>query len=127
MLQKARIKAGLGSGNEVQGLVNHFLSIKNAGEDCHFGISVDDSGRCDRIFFMSASMKKAFCRNGQFVLMDSTCKTNRFGMLLVLLVGINQVCRTVILGIGLLLMEDIPSYYWLLAQAKEAVGQYFFH
>ena len=123
MIQRARRGAGLApAGNEVQGLINYFFSIKNDGGDCYFAINVDDSGRCDRIFFMSAYMRDTFRRNGQFILMDSTCKTNRFGMALVLLVGVNQVVRTVILGIGLLISEDIPSYQWVLTHAKHAIG-----
>lgn len=123
MIQRARREVGLApTGNEVQGLINYFFSIRNNGEDCYFAINVDDSGRCDRIFFMSAYMRDTFRRNGQFILLDSTCKTNRFGMALVLLVGVNQAVRTVIFGIGLLISEDIPSYQWLLTHAKQAIG-----
>ena len=63
------------------------------------------------------------CRNGQFLLIDATCKTNRFGMMLILVVGVSQVMTSVLLAVGLLAKENIELYTWLLTQARVAVGQ----
>ena len=46
-------------------------------------------------------------------------------MMLVLIVGINQILKSVLLGVGLIAKENIELYTWLLGEAKKAVGQAF--
>jgi Zinc finger SWIM domain-containing protein 1/3, RNaseH-like domain len=87
-----------------------------------FSIRVDESNTCDAIFFMSQEMRAAFCRNGQFVVMYATCKTNRFGMQLVLLVGSNQIHGTATFAVGLLARANTESYTWLVNEVKKGVG-----
>ena len=70
----------------------------------------------------SGLMMEQFKRYGQFVVMDATCKVNRFGMPLVLLVGVDDTHTTSIFGMGLIKVEDIESYTWLLSTFKQAVG-----
>jgi hypothetical protein len=72
---------------------------------------------------MSAEMKAMLSRCGQFLVIDATCKTNRFGMMLVLLVGVNQIQRTVIFAVGLLARENTELYAWFMEKAKGNVGQ----
>jgi hypothetical protein len=122
MLNKARIQAGIGhQPGQVQALLEY---LQQHGPGGYSNAHVDVDNRCDRIFYMSEEMISTFRRNGQFVLMDATCKTNRFGMMLVLLVGVNQIMRTEIMAISLIVAEDIESYTWILEQAKQAIGQH---
>ena len=79
---------------------------------------------------MSKDMISTFRRSGQFILMDATCKTNRFGMPLVLLAGVNEIKITVILALALIQVEDGESYLWVLQQVQKAIGTvliYTFH
>ena len=71
---------------------------------------------------MSKDMISTFRRSGQFILMDATCKTNRFGMPLVLLAGVNEIKKTVILALALIQVEDGESYMWVLQQVQKAIG-----
>ena len=75
-----------------------------------------------RLFYTSALMIEQFRMYGQFLDMDATCKTNRFNMPLVLLVGMDNTKATTIFGMGLMLTEDIESYTWMLRAFKRAVG-----
>jgi len=121
---------GMGRPGEVNELAEWFMSQERSASDpksCHFAIRVDDSNTCDGLFFMSMDMKTSFGRNGQFLIMDATCKTNRFGMQLVLLVGSNQILRTCIFGMALIATESAESYIWLLGEARKAVGTMLSH
>jgi hypothetical protein len=123
MLTRARMMLGMGEEGEVRTLQEWMEEQRTGNQDNHFDVRLDEHGVCCGLFFMSADMKASFLRNGQFVVIDSTCKTNRFGMQLVLLVGSNEILRTVIFAIGLLLTESGDAYTWLLQQVKKAVGQ----
>jgi hypothetical protein len=54
--------------------------------------------------------------------MDTTCKTNRFGMPLILLVGIDENNVTCLLAFGLVSHETIASFSWFLQKIKTCVG-----
>jgi hypothetical protein len=55
--------------------------------------------------------------------MDTTCKTNRFGMPLILMVGVDENNITCLLGFGLVSHEDIDSFTWFLQKMKACVGE----
>jgi hypothetical protein len=76
-----------------------------------------------RLFYVSAGMVSSFRKHGQFIVMDATCKTNRFNMPLVLLVGLNDVRKSTIFAMGLVLVEDIVSYTWILNNVKTVMGK----
>ena len=82
----------------------------------------EETDTVTRLFYTSRLMIKSFKKHGQFVVMDATCKTNRFNMPLVLLVGVDDTKATAIFGMGLILAEDIVSYIWILQAFKRAVG-----
>jgi hypothetical protein len=125
MLGVARKRAGLGQPGEVRQLLSFFREVQLGSPAAFFDSRLEDgTDRCDGVFFMSAEMKTMFIRCGQFLVIDATCKTNRFGMMLVLLVGVNQIQRTVILAVGLLAKENTELYTWFLDRAKSSVGQY---
>jgi MULE transposase domain len=124
MLTRARQMLGMGRPGEVSDLLEWFKQTDRSRPGGSFNFRCDDTSTCDALFFMSSEMKESFHRYGQFIVVDATCKTNRFGLQLVLLVGNNQITRTVIFGMALLAREDIPSYQWTLRQVRKAVGQH---
>jgi hypothetical protein len=122
VLTRARALLGLGQPGEVQKLREFFKEQAATGVS-YYDDRTDESNRCDAIFFMSDEMKAMFCRNGQFILVDATCKTNRFGLMLVLVIGVNQIHKTVLMAVGLLAKENTELYTWLFNKMKFVVGQ----
>ena len=92
------------------------------GQAGYFNVVLDEDDKCSHVFFMTADMVASFRRNGQFVVMDATCNINRFGMPLVLLVGVDELMKSTLLGVALVRQEDISSYTWLLSQARDVIG-----
>jgi len=125
VLRRAREAAGMSTtSGQVRDLIEFFCDQqRTAAGQCSFNLDLDEQDKCSRIFFMSAEMETAFRRNGQFVVMDATCKTTRFALQLVLLVGIDQTFQSTLFAVGLVAQEDIESYSWLLRAVRAVVGQ----
>jgi hypothetical protein len=128
MLTRARQMLGMGQPGEVSALRDWFDlhgTADTTGDGpgyAHIGLE-ENTNVCDKIFFMSGSMKRAFINYGQFFNLDATCKTNRFGMQLIMLVGSNQIFGNAIFGMALVYTESIDTYTWVLEHLKRAVGQ----
>ena len=97
IIDDARNHVGYRSdGHEVAGLV-HWMQ-NNENKFAHYQIGVDADLRCNKLFFINQSMIVDSKRIGQVLIMDCTCKTNRFGWALFICVGVNQHLKTVLLS-----------------------------
>jgi hypothetical protein len=123
MLRAARQMLGMGQEGEMSTLLEWFSERCILYPETSYAQLVNDGNVCTAIFYMSPEMKTAFRRNGQFVMIDATCKTNRFGMQLVIFAGSNEIHKSAIFAIGLILTETIVMYKWFLGQCKKAVGR----
>jgi hypothetical protein len=127
MLTRARQLLGMGQPGEVKALIRWFEehhSVDNGDGGGYFNTDMNDDRECNRIFFMSGEMRASFISYGQFFNLDATCKTNRFGMQLVLMVGSNQIFGNAVFGVALIATESYSAYTWILQQVKLAIGQY---
>ena len=128
IVQTARHKAGIvQQSGQVQQLLTYLINRRGPGGEVLDWLDVDwetdtDTPTMQRLFFTSHLMMEQFRRYGQFVVMDATCKTNRFNMPLILLVGMDDTETTTIFGMALVLVEDIISYTWVLNAFRRAVG-----
>jgi hypothetical protein len=137
MGQTARFKAGMvKTEGQVLALVQLLLSRQQGegGVRDYFNIDWDPvEETCTRVFFATGGMVESFRRHGQFFTLDATCKTNRFNMPLVLLVGMDDTGSTTMFAAALIISESIDSYTWVLQCFKKAVGilhtptPFFFH
>jgi hypothetical protein len=114
---------GMGQEGEMAATLAWFEEQSIANPNTSYNRLVNDGNVCTGIFYMSAEMKSSLQRNGQFIMIDATCKTNRFGMPLVILAGSNEIHRSAIFAIGLIMTESIDMYKWLLGECKKAAGQ----
>lgn len=117
--------AGLGNATgQINSLIQFLLQRQKTttSNRLFWDLDFDADNRCNRVFFMSSEMADAFRRNGQFLIMDATCKTTRFAMQLVLLVGIDETMQSTLFAAGLIAQEDIDSYTWLLRAVQAVVG-----
>ena len=65
---------------------------------------------------MSQSMRLSYQRYSDVVILDTTFKTNRFGLPLVLMAGINNEGRNQIFALALVSSESIEDFSWILTQ-----------
>ncbi|XP_035834055.1 protein FAR1-RELATED SEQUENCE 8-like [Helianthus annuus] len=91
--------------------------------DYSFEYSVDDDKRLTGLFWADGLCKLNYMEFGDVISFDATFKTNRYKMVFVLFTGIDNHCRNVTLGAGLLASESIESYKWLLNSFLKSFGQ----
>lgn len=58
-------------------------------------------------------MKQQYSLHNKVIIVDSTFKTNRFNLPLILLVGIDKEQKNQLMGIALIQKETAKSYYWI--------------
>jgi len=88
-----------------------------------FDMTANEEDVVQTIFFMHRTMIESFRRCGQFLVMDSTCKTNRFGMSLFLICGFDEHLRCALYGCALMSDETQPSFEYVLKKVRAAVGE----
>ena len=118
------IKTELGiydSGRDLQALIARLTKERNEG-GAVFDLTVDGDLTVSAIFFMSRAMVSSFHRCAQFVVMDSTCKTNRFGMSLLIICGVDEHRHIALYATALMKDETQPAFEYVLKQLRRAVG-----
>ena len=64
-------------------------------------------------------MFENYNKYGDLVILDTTYKTNRLGIPLVFINGVNNNGKTIQFGFGLIIEETIESYDWLFEQFRK--------
>jgi hypothetical protein len=118
------IKVELGiqdAGQDLKALIERFTKERNE-SGAVFDFAVDGDLAVSTIFFMSRAMLESFRRCAQFAVMDSTCKTNRFGMNLFLVCGVDEHQHISLYASAFMKEETQLSFEYVLTQLKRAVG-----
>jgi hypothetical protein len=118
------IKPDLGiqdAGQDLKTLIERFTKERNE-SGAVFDFAVDGELAVSSIFFMSRAMVESFRRCAQFAVMDSTCKTNRFGMNLFLVCGVDEHQHIALYASAFMKDETQPCFEYVLTQMKRAVG-----
>jgi hypothetical protein len=128
ILKKVRQECGLSNDNEqVSHLIEWMQDVKSKNNALSLGGSVDwdiktdIDQRCECLFFMNDLMKEDFRRNGQFLVIDTTAKTNCFGMFLVVISVVNQEKKCAMVSTGLIRKESSSDFSWFMERTKSAI------
>lgn len=125
ILKKLRDECGLSNDDEqVSHLIAFIQQTKMMSNPFSLGGSIewsfksDEDGRCECLFFMNDIMKENFRRCGQFLVMDTTAKTNCFGMYLIIISVLDQDRKCAMVSTGLIRRESIDSFSWFIEQTR---------
>lgn len=112
------------AGDDLKVLIER-LTVERNERGAVFDMQVDSYGdlTVNTIFFMSRAMLQSFRRCGQFTVMDSTCKTNRFGLNLFLVCGVDEHQHIALFAAAFMKEETQPRFEYVLKQMKRAVGE----
>ena len=125
LVRSIKIELGVqDAGDDLKILIERLTSERNE-RGAVFDMQVDSYGdlTVNTIFFMSRAMLQSFRRCGQFAVMDSTCKTNRFGLNLFLVCGIDEHQHIALFAAAFMKEETQPRFEYVLQQMKRAVGE----
>jgi len=87
-------------------------------EEGFFVYKTDNKNKCQKCLFISNVLKIYSQHFLDVVLVDSTYKRNRFNLILVNILGVNNYGHNIMLGFGLLSDETVESYMWLFSKIE---------
>ncbi|XP_076952070.1 protein FAR1-RELATED SEQUENCE 5-like [Bidens hawaiensis] len=103
-------------------VVQRLTGKKRSNEDFSFEYTVNDNGELTRLFWADEISKKNYLAFGDIIAFDATFKTNKYKMVFVPFTTIDNHCRNITVGAGLLSSESIESYTWLLKVFLNSFG-----
>jgi MULE transposase domain len=121
MLRKARFHTEVPDGQEFVKLLS-FLYNRHLEFGDYYNYTIDEECVTDQVIFMSHEMLWNFQRNGQALAMDTTMKTNRFGLPMCLVCGVDEYGHTMILAVALTSHQNAAAFEWILTNIHRAVG-----
>ena len=125
LVRSLKIELGIqDAGDDLAVLIERLTSERNE-RGAVFDMQVDSFGdlTVSTIFFMSREMLASFRRCGQFTVMDSTCKTNRFGLNLFLVCGVDEHRHIALFAAAFMKEETQPRFEYVLRQMQRAAGE----
>lgn len=90
---------------------------KNDGYFCYMKKSNNEFDKC---LYISSTMLTYSDYFLDIILIDSTYRRNRFNLVLVNILGVNNYGRNIMMGFGLLSSETKENYIWLFSKLKRA-------
>ncbi|XP_076886711.1 protein FAR-RED IMPAIRED RESPONSE 1-like [Bidens hawaiensis] len=94
---------------------------KRCCDDFSFKYTVNDNGELTLLFWADEISKKNYLAFGDIIAFDATLKT-KYKMVFVPFTAIDNHCRNVTVGAGLLAFESIELYTWLLKVFLDSFG-----
>ncbi|XP_022014809.1 protein FAR1-RELATED SEQUENCE 5-like [Helianthus annuus] len=119
---RARILSYIGE-YDADMVINRLTDKKQFMVDYSFVHSVDENKRLTGLFWADGLCKHNYAEFGDVISFDATLKTNKYKMVFVPFNGIDNQCRNVTLGAGLLASESFESYKWLLQSFLDSFGK----
>ncbi|XP_076927213.1 protein FAR1-RELATED SEQUENCE 5-like [Bidens hawaiensis] len=93
-------------------VVQRLSGKKRCCDEFSFEYTVNDNGELARMFWANEISKKNYLEFGDIISFDATFKTNKYKMVFAPFTAIDNHCRNVTVGAGLLASESIGSYTW---------------
>ncbi|XP_057451713.1 protein FAR1-RELATED SEQUENCE 5-like [Lotus japonicus] len=81
----------------------------------------DEDGNLKQVFWADGISRMDFQVFGEVLAFDATYRKNRYGCPIVVLVGVNHHCQTIVFGTAVLTNEKEESYVWVLEQFLAAM------
>ncbi|XP_057452917.1 protein FAR1-RELATED SEQUENCE 5-like [Lotus japonicus] len=81
----------------------------------------DEEGKLKQLFWADGISHMDFQVFGEVLAFDATYRKNRYGCPIVILVGVNHHCQTIVFGTAVLTNEKEESYVWVLEQFLAAM------
>lgn len=99
---------------DTQAIYNYLCRMQLTHPNFFYLMDFNDDGYLKHVFWIDARARAACGYFGDVIFVDNTYLTNKYEIPLVVFVGVNHHCQTVVLGCGLLGGETTESYIWLL-------------
>jgi len=96
--------------------------MRELNKDFFFEIDVDAGNHITNIFWADGRSRAACADFGDIVSFDTTCLNNKYDMPFAPFVGVNHHGQSILLGCGLLCVEDTCTFVWLFRSWLRCMG-----
>ncbi|XP_058068468.1 protein FAR1-RELATED SEQUENCE 5-like [Magnolia sinica] len=109
-------------GRDAQYVIEYFKHMQAKNASFFHAIQVDKEYRMTNFFWADARARMAYNYFGDVVTLDTTYRTNQYGIPFALFTGVNHHKQPVLFGCALLLDESEASFVWLFNTWVEAMS-----
>ncbi|XP_019151959.1 PREDICTED: protein FAR1-RELATED SEQUENCE 5-like [Ipomoea nil] len=106
---------------DAQMVIEDMFKRKQENPDFYFDYDIDEEAQLSRIFWADAESRRNYACFGDVMSFDATYSTNRYKLVFVPFMGVDNHKRSITFGAGLIAKEDVESYEWLLKNFKTAM------
>jgi len=106
-------RRALGKEGDGQTLLNHFSAMRELNKDFFFEIDMDSDNQISNVFWADVRSRATFIEFEDVVSFDTMYLTNKCDMPFAPFVGVNHHGHSILLGCGLLSVEDSSTFVWL--------------
>ncbi|VFQ93389.1 unnamed protein product [Cuscuta campestris] len=110
------------AGGDAQMVIDKLFRKHETCSAFFFEYDVDESDQLTRLFWCDPVARKNYSLFGDVVSFDATYETNRYNMIFAPFTGVDNHCKCITFGAGLLTREDDESYSWLFRCFLNAMG-----
>ncbi|KAH6797120.1 hypothetical protein C2S52_021674 [Perilla frutescens var. hirtella] len=116
---KKKTKVENGDANE---LLQFFLNKSNSEPLFFWNVQLDDEGRLMNFFFHDSRCAVDYDYFGDVLSVNTTYRTNKYNLVCVPFIGINDHCNIVMFGLSFLSDETTKSFEWLFGTFLESMS-----
>ncbi|XP_058225689.1 protein FAR1-RELATED SEQUENCE 5-like [Rhododendron vialii] len=106
-VRRSQLKEG-----DAEAMHKYFMRMYEGNNNFFYAMDLVKENRLCNIFWADARSREACKEFGEVVTFDTTCLVNRHDMPFAPFVGVNHHGQSILLGCGLILREDTPSFVW---------------
>ncbi|VFQ60774.1 unnamed protein product [Cuscuta campestris] len=110
------------AGGDAQMVIDKLFRKHETCSAFFFEYDVDESDQLTRLFWCDPVARKNYSLFGDVVSFDATYETNRYNMIFAPFTSVDNHCKCITFGAGLLTREDDESYAWLFRRFLNAMG-----
>ena len=107
---------------DAQLLLNLAIQIQERNPDYLTNIKVSADNKLECFIFSSANMKKLYSKFNDVLLIDSTYRTNRYKMPLVIFAALNENAKIIIIGFAVVHSEKFENIHWVFQNLFDYFG-----
>lgn len=120
--RKTKKKVWGAQNKDAQNLAKLSKAIQELSQDHLAKMEPDNDGCLKNFVFVSKNMKQLYQRFYDVILVDSTYRTNKYSLPLLVFAGINENAKTFVLGFAVVRSEEAKNVSWIFEQLFTFLG-----
>ena len=117
---RLRIKAI--EGGDAQTVIDKLMEESEKDPDFYYRVKLNEQGQLIALFWSDSMMREDYKIYRDFVIFDTTYRTNRYNLICGSIMGIINHWKIVMFGCAFIADEKVESFEWVLGQFKKVMN-----